>query len=129
MSADPFANTTTVKNILQHIISPKIVSDGNGGYVTRTDLVNVDNLLFTTKASTAGTGQNPLTSQCGSVTVTGTSIIIYHSRVTGSSIIFAVPQASLGVYVTSVIPTSGSFTIQLNNTGTNLPIGWFIASF
>jgi hypothetical protein len=45
MSADPFANTTTVKNILQHVISPKIVRDGNGGYVTKTDLVNVDNLV------------------------------------------------------------------------------------
>ena len=129
MSADPFANTTTVKNILQHIISPKIVSDGNGGYVTKTDLVNVDNLIFTPKASTAGTGQNPLTSQCGTVTITGSSVIIYHSRVTASSIIFAVPQDSQGIYVISVAPTSGSFTIKLNNTGTNLPIGWFIASF
>lgn len=42
MSSDPFANTTTVKNILQHVLSPKIVSNGSGGYVTKTDLVNID---------------------------------------------------------------------------------------
>ena len=37
MSGDPFANTSTVKNILQHIISPKLVTDGSGGYVSKTD--------------------------------------------------------------------------------------------
>lgn len=39
---DPFSNTNT-RNILQHIISPKIVNDGSGGYVVKTDLINVDN--------------------------------------------------------------------------------------
>ncbi len=43
--SDPYAGTVTVRNILNHIISPKIVSDGNGGYVTKVDLVNIDSIV------------------------------------------------------------------------------------
>lgn len=39
---DPFSGTNT-RNILQHIISPKVVSDGSTGYAVKTDLINVDN--------------------------------------------------------------------------------------
>jgi hypothetical protein len=39
---DPFSGTDT-KNLLQHIISPKIVNDNSGGYVVKTDVINVDN--------------------------------------------------------------------------------------
>lgn len=39
---DPFSGTNT-RNILQHIISPKVVSDGSSGYAVKTDLINVDN--------------------------------------------------------------------------------------
>lgn len=45
MSSDPYASTTTVKNIVQHVISPKIVNDGSGGYMLKTDLVNVDRIV------------------------------------------------------------------------------------
>ena len=131
MSADPFANTTTVKNILQHIISPKIVSDGSGGYVTKTDLVNVDNLLFTTNATTAGTDLNPLTSQVGTFSFPEDSktTSVYHSRVTTNSVIFAVTQANSGNYVVSVVPEDGRFSITLNIRGYSGKVGWFIASF
>jgi hypothetical protein len=43
--SDPYEGTVTVRNILNHIISPKIVSDGNGGYVTKVDLVNIDSIV------------------------------------------------------------------------------------
>jgi hypothetical protein len=43
--SDPYAGTVTVRNILNHIISPKIVSDGFGGYVTKVDLVNIDSIV------------------------------------------------------------------------------------
>ena len=39
---DPFSGTTT-RDLLQHIISPKIVSDGSTGYTVKTDIINVDN--------------------------------------------------------------------------------------
>lgn len=43
--SDPYADTVTVRNILNHILSPKVVSDGNGGYTTKVDLVNIDNIV------------------------------------------------------------------------------------
>lgn len=43
---DPFSGTTT-RNLLQHLISPKIVADGSGGYIVKTDLINVDGAYFT----------------------------------------------------------------------------------
>lgn len=39
---DPFSGTNT-RNLLEHIISPKVVSDGSNGYVVKTDLINIDN--------------------------------------------------------------------------------------
>ena len=43
---DPFSGSNT-RNIISHIVSPKIVSDGSGGYTVKTDLINVDNLYYT----------------------------------------------------------------------------------
>ena len=40
---DPFSGSNT-RNLLQHIISPKIVSDGSSGYAVKTDLINIDNV-------------------------------------------------------------------------------------
>lgn len=45
---DPFSSTTT-RNLLQHIVSPKLVSDGSTGVVARTDLINVDDLRMSGK--------------------------------------------------------------------------------
>jgi hypothetical protein len=42
---DPFSGTTT-RDLLQHIISPKIVSDGSTGYAVKTDLINIDNVYL-----------------------------------------------------------------------------------
>ena len=55
MSSDPYATTSTVKNILQHVISPKIVNNGSGGYVTKTDLVNIDNAVLSGNIASAST--------------------------------------------------------------------------
>jgi hypothetical protein len=40
---DPFSGSNT-RNLLQHIVSPKIVENGSGGYEVRVDLTNVDNI-------------------------------------------------------------------------------------
>jgi hypothetical protein len=39
---DPFSGSNT-RNILQHIISPKIVDTGSGAHAVKLDLINVDN--------------------------------------------------------------------------------------
>ena len=131
MSGDPFANTTTVKNILQHIISPKIVSNGSGGYLSKTDLVNVHNIVFAAGASTEdGSLEKPFTTQCGVLTTANgdNNFTIYHSRVSASSIIMAC--CNLGdVLVTSVAVAEGSFTIYLSQETIGYKIGWFIAKF
>ena len=130
MSADPFANTTTVKNILQHVISPKIVKDGNGGYVTKTDLINVDNLLFTAASTTAGTESVRLTSQCGTVTLgIENAVRVFHSRVTPNSVILANVQTNSGVSIVNVEPFDGSFKIIVSAPGFPVQISWFIAAF
>ncbi len=41
--SDPFSGTNT-RNILQHLIVPKIVSDGSGGYEVKTDVINVNDI-------------------------------------------------------------------------------------
>jgi hypothetical protein len=40
---DPFSGSNT-RNLLQHVLSPKIVTDGGGGYTVKLDLINVDNV-------------------------------------------------------------------------------------
>lgn len=40
---DPFSGSN-VRNVLQHVLSPKIVSDGSGGFAVKLDLINVDNI-------------------------------------------------------------------------------------
>jgi len=135
MSADPFANTVTVKNILNHIISPKIVKDGSGGYTTKTDLVNIDNLIFASRGADAGSAETPLTAQCGRVPVSGgaLSLRVFHSRVTVNSVIL-VTQNRLDTAsrtVKTVTAENGSFVILLTDvtSGNQNSIFWFIASF
>jgi hypothetical protein len=48
---DPFSGSNT-RNILQHVISPKIVNDGSGGYTVKTDLINIDNAYIGTQLFT-----------------------------------------------------------------------------
>jgi len=43
---DPFSGSN-VRNILEHVLSPKIVSDGTNGYTVALDLINVDNIYAT----------------------------------------------------------------------------------
>ena len=137
MSVDPFANTVTVKNILQHIISPKIVSDGSGGYVTKTDLANIDNIILQSAGNGVGTALLPLKQQSGKFRFPASSatVTVYHASVTTSSIIFTTifeTESSTKPYVTSIIPATGLFVINLSaqtSASTNYTLGWFIASF
>ena len=110
MSTDPFANTTTVKNILQHVLSPKIVSDGSGGYVTKTDLVNIDTVNVGRIVATSGLV----------TTLTATNLT--------SANINAVYGINVGTTVTArnvIADTITTKRIIYNNTdsGTGLTIG------
>jgi hypothetical protein len=134
MSSDPFENSTTVKNILQHMISPKIISDGGNGYVVRTDLTHVHNLIFAKGSSNedGSSSSSAFTTQCGTSTfpvTPTTSIVVYHSRVTTNSIIMASAITTSAYTVLSIVPAAGSFTITLSGSIANVRVGWFIARF
>ena len=133
MSADPFQNSTTVKNILQHIISPKVIGDGGSGYIVRTDLVHIHNLIFASGTATEdGTTSHPYTTQCGTATIlNGTAATtVYHSRITANSVIMMSVQSGSTTYSTRVTPNLGSFTITMSSSvPTATTVGWFIASF
>lgn len=131
MSVDPFENTTTVKNILQHVISPKVVSDGISGYIVRTDLVHIHNIIFEKGTPTEdGTSVHPFTTQCGTATLSGASVTVYHSRVTLTSVVFATIISESSITISRVIPAVGSFTIIPTSAPVgNATVGWFIARF
>lgn len=58
---DPFSGTNT-KNILQHIISPKIVDTGSGAHAVKLDLINLDNVYASGNFYINGNSvYNPLT--------------------------------------------------------------------
>ena len=131
-STDPYTNTTTVKNILQHIIVPKVVSDGSSGYVTKTDLTNIHNLIFVGHSTTVGTPSVKNTSQSGSFTTTDQDTIVHHSRVTSNSVIIACVQNGAGYLpsVQYVVSANGSFTVHLTTVVTApAKVGWFIVHF
>jgi hypothetical protein len=135
MSSDPFANTTTVKNILQHVLSPKIVNDGNGGFRTATDLVNID----TVKArrlelivSGNGTAGNPFTGQSGVATVvTGNnSVTFHHTSTTTSSVIIATSTNVLNPVYAVTTPYAGTVNIRVSPiTAVDVKVYWFISVF
>lgn len=56
MATDPFSGTNT-RNILDHLISPKVVvgPTGTGGYQVKTDLINVDTVYVQTIKVGTGT--------------------------------------------------------------------------
>jgi len=132
-STDPFANTTTVKNILQHVLSPKIVSDGGGGFKTATDLVNIDTANATTvnaaavNATTVNAYTGAFTYLSGNFGTTqagigssGTDIPV--TGFTSNSVLFVQPWGT--GKISSVAKNAGSFNVSLS-PGTKYD--WFIA--
>jgi hypothetical protein len=99
----------TSQNIINSILSPKVVSDGNNGYTVKTDIVNVDRINYST-------------TQCGSVVISGSSIDIPNTS--ASSIVIVTPTTS----------DVTSYYVATNGTKKTLhgPIGtynYFIAKF
>lgn len=97
---DPFSGSNT-RNIINHIISPKIVSTIGGGYTVKTDLINIDHIYSNIRGTViaAGTG----------------SVSVSNSNVTANSVILLTVKTISGVvgppYVTSSTPGTG-FTIR-----------------
>lgn len=142
MSTDSNADTVIVKNILAHVLSPKIVDNGLAiqGYETKVDIVNIDNVVAQKVIfSNAQTGNYILTSADN-----GRQFInILNSNVTINSIIFAtirhVSDTTDTISVVKVKSLSRIFQVYLsreietfgtdNTSDLTTEIGWFIAKF
>ncbi len=80
--SDPFSGTNT-RNILQHIISPKVVSDGATGYAVKTDIINLDHIYSNLKGTVTVNGINTITISNSEVT-TDSVIILSVKTVDGT---------------------------------------------
>jgi hypothetical protein len=113
---DPFSGTNT-RDLLQHIISPKVVSDGSSGYAVKTDLINVDGIYAKgiIRAGTGGSGDVQTTSAFAVVDPTYTTT---YARITGDSTAAYLQSPSVirfGKITTSSVNTS----INLGTGGLN----------
>ena len=125
------SDTVAVRNILNYILSPKIVSDGNGGYTTKVDLVNIDRIAFESGTGN-GTLTTPFTAQCGTFTTTGTTTPrIYHRSVTSNSIILlSVLENGGTAAISGISRADGYFQVNLSRVPTlTATITWFIVKF
>ena len=149
---DSLANTTTVKNVLAHVISPKIVRSGGiyDTYETRFDLVNVDTGVINNIVADTITVNNILfqestKSHVGSYSVKTSDnglnyVIVPHSKITQNSLVFAeiqyipINSQSIRIERVHVKQEGGAFFIYLSrnidtSVDTNLKISWFVPKF
>jgi hypothetical protein len=97
--SDPFSGTNT-RNLLQHIISPKVVSDGASGYVVKTDLINIDDAYINNQAYID-------------------SVTIQDNTITNSDKLILSTDAS-NSYITSITSTGSRSELVLVNGATEI---------
>ena len=115
----------STQNIIQGIVSPKVVSDGTGGYQVKTDIVNVDNV--TVSGSFSGSFA---TNQCGRAQLSNGTASVSVSGVIASSIILVTKATTGGTAAQySVNAINNSFTINSSNGSDTSDVNWFIAKF
>jgi hypothetical protein len=122
---DPFSGTNT-RNVLQHVISPKVVSDGSSGYAVKTDLINVDNVYASGNVFVSGIPLVSAPSVTTSITLSSNLNTIAasggNSNIdTGVSLV-AGKSYFVSAYV-GISPTAGTFTgsdfyVSLQSTST-----------
>jgi hypothetical protein len=118
----------STQNIIQGIVSPKVVSDGSGGYKVSADLVNVDNITIT--GSYSGSFS---TNQSGKAQLSNGTASITNASITSSSVILLTPIGSstggtATQYSVNVLNNTG-FNIYSSNTSDTSYVNWFIAKF
>lgn len=118
---DPFSGTNT-RNILQHIISPKVVSDGSSGYAVKSDLINVDNAytksVFSTGMIRAGTGGSGDVQTSSAFTIYNPTTLSTLGRTTANSTdvwIQSNQNINFGLIGESITNTS----LELGSAGSN----------
>uniref|UniRef100_A0A6C0AJA9 K1 capsule-specific polysaccharide lyase C-terminal domain-containing protein n=1 Tax=viral metagenome TaxID=1070528 RepID=A0A6C0AJA9_9ZZZZ len=119
---DPFSGSST-RNLLQHTLSPKIVSDGSNGYTVKVDLINVDNIYATGSIYSSG-GVVGATGSSSTVVANGiTAVAVTNALVTANSVIILTLKTVGGTvgpaYVSSTTAGTGfSIKSQSGDTST-----------
>jgi hypothetical protein len=122
-TSDPF-----YVNLLRNLFSPKLVSDGDGGYQAKVDLVNVDNIVYTgtLNGNAGGTGSGspgptgptgPASTAIGSTGPTGPTGPGLDGNIVGNSLTLS-PD---GI-------TSSGATIEITNVQTYQRQGYIIVN-
>jgi hypothetical protein len=116
---DPFSGTNT-KNILQHILSPKVVDTGSGAHAVKLDMINIDNVYASGNFYVNGTPINtsppvpsvtvaiPLTTQLTSLAVSGGSVDVSTSISLTAGKFYSVSGYLTIQYTDAAIPFTGS---------------------
>lgn len=131
------ATQSVTQSIIESIISPKIVDDGTGGYVAKTDIVNVHNLQVDTINGVEpvfGGGSSFTNDHFGTVTFTHNSggvIQIQNADITVNSIILVTPDVTTNTqYFYGVMIDAGvGFRIYSSNTDDLSNVRYFIAKY
>lgn len=119
---DPFSGSST-RNLLQHTLSPKIVSDGSNGYTVKVDLINVDNVYAS--GNLYASGKNS-----GTVVANGLSaVVVSNTSVTANSVVLLTVKTVGGTvgpaYVSAVTPGVG-FTVKSNSSDSTSTYNYLI---
>ena len=119
---DPFLGSNT-RNLLQHVLSPKIVSDGNNGYATKLDMINIDNIYAS--GTIYGTAGSVVGRTTKTVIANGTTnVSVSDTSVTANSVVILSLKTAGGstigpAYVFSLTPGTGfSIKSQVGDTST-----------
>lgn len=113
---DPFSGSNT-RNIINHIISPKIVNDGSGGYTVKTDLINVDDVYATgiVRAGTDGAGD--VQSSSGFSIYDSTTFATYGRLTASSSNVWL--QGTTNIKFGQLSQSTTNTTLALGSPGSN----------
>jgi hypothetical protein len=122
--SDPLAGTNT-RNLLQHIISPKIVLGPTGGYDVKTDIINVDNLEI------SGSFKQKDTGRAGIATFqTSNSVAVTCPSLKSTSVILITPQSQPVGTLHWVLNLSSNnppqFIIKSNTYSETVPMAYFV---
>lgn len=113
---DPFSGTNT-RDLLQHVISPKVVSDGSSGYAVKADLINVDG-IYAKGIIRAGTGGAGDVQSSSALTVVDSTYTNVYARITGnSSSVFV--QGNTDIKFGKTGQTSTNTSLTLGTGGSN----------
>jgi len=112
----------SVQNVLQGVLSQKVVADDGGGYSVKNDLVNVDTV------NAIGVNLASSSTQAGKVTTNALNPVTTFNvaNVTSTSIVVVTPKASVGAYY--VTTGAGTITITLASASA-VDFNYYIAKY